>query len=255
MRIPYTICRLRLQFGDSAYSLRIPLTLADSATAHFNCTYLLLFVCGFQKLARIPQTLLWIPKIRLALEGSWAKRCFRLLLAEFKTLKKAIENLRIIAEKIITMLRILQRKGFLLVADQVYNALNAQFGKQNADSVHNLRVISIWLYTCFIPQTVLWILQICRVLEQFWPRHCFWNLFVESKTAKKIIEKRCGAAKKIIAMLRSPRQIWLWPVAVSAYSSLNAQFGRVMLAFCVCEVFNLQKKCNCFRKYLSTKTF
>ena len=32
MRAPITICRFRLQFADSAYSLRIPLTVADSAT-------------------------------------------------------------------------------------------------------------------------------------------------------------------------------------------------------------------------------
>ena len=65
------------------------------------------------------------------------------------------------------------------------------------------------------------------------------------QNSKEDHRKTLRSSKKIIAMLRSPRQIWLWPVAVSAYNSLNAQFGRVMLAFCVCEVFNLRKYCNC----------
>ena len=62
-----TICELRLQFADSTYNLRIPLTFADSGTAQFNDTIVLSFVGGFHKLFWIPETLLRIPQIRLIL--------------------------------------------------------------------------------------------------------------------------------------------------------------------------------------------
>ena len=55
MRFPLTICGFHLQFADSTCSLRTPLTIADSATAQFNDTNNLLFVCGFHKLFWIPQ--------------------------------------------------------------------------------------------------------------------------------------------------------------------------------------------------------
>ena len=58
----------RKQNADSTYSLRIPLTVADYATAHFNDTNVLSFVCGLHKLFWIPQILLQIPQIRLFLE-------------------------------------------------------------------------------------------------------------------------------------------------------------------------------------------
>ena len=48
MRIPPTICGFHLQFADSLYNWQIPLTVADSATAQFNDTNVLSFVCGFQ---------------------------------------------------------------------------------------------------------------------------------------------------------------------------------------------------------------
>ena len=49
MRIPLTICGFHLQFADSPYNLRIPLTVADSATAQFNDTNVL---------SVVPQTVL-----------------------------------------------------------------------------------------------------------------------------------------------------------------------------------------------------
>ena len=39
MRKPRTVCGFHLQFADSTYSLRISLTVADSATAQFNYAY------------------------------------------------------------------------------------------------------------------------------------------------------------------------------------------------------------------------
>ena len=65
---PQTKCGFHLQFADSTYDLRIPLTVADSATAQFNDTIFFyhLFVdstncsgfrkysCGFRKLAYFP---------------------------------------------------------------------------------------------------------------------------------------------------------------------------------------------------------
>ena len=60
-----TKCGFHLQFADSTNTLRIPLIVADSATAQFNYTHVLLFVCGLQKLFWIPQTRLRIPQIRL----------------------------------------------------------------------------------------------------------------------------------------------------------------------------------------------
>ena len=65
MRIPLTICGFHLQVADSTYTLRILLTTLDSATAHFNYTLVLLLVCGFHKLFRMPQILLWISQICL----------------------------------------------------------------------------------------------------------------------------------------------------------------------------------------------
>ena len=65
---PQTKCGFHLQFSDSTYSLRIPLTVADSATAQFNDTNVLSFVCGFHKLFWIPQTQLRIPQFRLSFE-------------------------------------------------------------------------------------------------------------------------------------------------------------------------------------------
>ena len=51
-------CGFHLHFADSTYILRIPLTVADSATALFNDTNVLSFVCGFHKL-------FWVPQIQL----------------------------------------------------------------------------------------------------------------------------------------------------------------------------------------------
>ena len=74
MRIPLTICGFHLHVADSTYNLQIPLTLriplrvAESATAHFNYTNVLLFLCAFHKLFRIPQVRLRIQKNRLLLE-------------------------------------------------------------------------------------------------------------------------------------------------------------------------------------------
>ena len=62
---PQTKCGFHLQFADSTYNLRISLTVADSATAHFNDTNVLSFACGFHKLFWIPQIQLRIPQIRL----------------------------------------------------------------------------------------------------------------------------------------------------------------------------------------------
>ena len=68
MRIPLTLCGFHLQFVDSTYSLRIPLTVADSATSQFNDSNVLSFVCGFHKLFWISQVLSRIPQIRIFLE-------------------------------------------------------------------------------------------------------------------------------------------------------------------------------------------
>ena len=65
MWIPLTICRFHLEFAESTYKLRIPLTVADSALAQFNDTNVLSFFCGFHKLFRIRQTQLRILQIRL----------------------------------------------------------------------------------------------------------------------------------------------------------------------------------------------
>ena len=48
-------CGIHLEFADSTCSLRVPLTVADSATAQFNDTNVLSFVCGFHKLFCVPQ--------------------------------------------------------------------------------------------------------------------------------------------------------------------------------------------------------
>ena len=65
---PQTKCGLHLQFADSTYNLRIPLTVADSAKAQFNDTNVLSFVCEFHKLFWISQIQLRIPQIRLFFE-------------------------------------------------------------------------------------------------------------------------------------------------------------------------------------------
>ena len=51
LRISLIICGYHLQFADFTYNLRMPLKVADSATAQFNDTNVLLFVCGFHKIA------------------------------------------------------------------------------------------------------------------------------------------------------------------------------------------------------------
>ena len=81
-----------LQFADSTYNLRIPLTVADSATAQFNDTNVLSFVCGFHKLFWIPQIQLRIPQIRLVLEQFSAIKWFRCLFVESKTALKIKEK-------------------------------------------------------------------------------------------------------------------------------------------------------------------
>ena len=64
-RNPQTKCGFHLHFAGSTYNLRIPLTVADSARAHFNDTNVLSFVCGFHKLFWIPQIQLRIPQFLL----------------------------------------------------------------------------------------------------------------------------------------------------------------------------------------------
>ena len=66
-----------LQFANSIYMLRFPLIVAESATAQFNYTIILLFVCGFRKLFWIPQVRLRIPQNCLFSERFWAVQCFR----------------------------------------------------------------------------------------------------------------------------------------------------------------------------------
>ena len=68
LRILLTICGFYVQFADSTYILRIPFTVADSATAQLNDTNVLSFVCGFHELFWIPQIQLRISQIRLFLE-------------------------------------------------------------------------------------------------------------------------------------------------------------------------------------------
>ena len=68
MWIPLTVCGFHLQFADSTYSVRIPRTVADSATAQFSYTRVSLFVCGFHKLFWIPKILLRISQICLFLD-------------------------------------------------------------------------------------------------------------------------------------------------------------------------------------------
>ena len=65
---PQTKCGFNLQFADSFYNLRIPLTVADSGTAQFNDTNVLSFTYGFDKLFWVPQIQLRIPQIRLFFE-------------------------------------------------------------------------------------------------------------------------------------------------------------------------------------------
>ena len=75
MRIALTICVFHLHF-------------ADSATAQFNYTHVLLFVCGLHELLCIPQRRLRIPQLRLFLERNWAEQCFKYLFVESITAKK-----------------------------------------------------------------------------------------------------------------------------------------------------------------------
>ena len=77
---PQTKCGFHLQFAESTCNLQIPLTVADSATAQFNDTNVLLFDCGFHKLFWIPQIRLRIPQIRLFFEQFWAVQLFRFCL-------------------------------------------------------------------------------------------------------------------------------------------------------------------------------
>ena len=65
MRNLLTVCGFDLLFADSTYNLRILLTVADSTTAQYNYTHVLLFVCGFHKLFWIPQIQLRTPQIQL----------------------------------------------------------------------------------------------------------------------------------------------------------------------------------------------
>ena len=51
------LCGFRLQIAENTYSLWIPLTTADSRRAYIYLTNILLYICGFQKLFRIPQIL------------------------------------------------------------------------------------------------------------------------------------------------------------------------------------------------------
>ena len=71
-RNPQTKCGFHLQFADYTYHLRIPLTVAGSATAQFNDANVLSFVCGFHKLFWIPQIQLRIPQFCLFFERFWA---------------------------------------------------------------------------------------------------------------------------------------------------------------------------------------
>ena len=82
---PQTKCGFHLQFVDSTCNLRIPLTVAESAKAHFNYTNVLLFVCGFHKLFWIPRVRLRILQNLLFSEQFWAIKCFRYLFMESKT--------------------------------------------------------------------------------------------------------------------------------------------------------------------------
>ena len=66
---PPTNCGIHLQFADSTYNLRIPLTVADSATAQFNNSNVFLFVYEFHKLFWIPQIQLRFPQLRLLLSN------------------------------------------------------------------------------------------------------------------------------------------------------------------------------------------
>ena len=65
---PDSKCGFHLHFADSTYILQISLTVADSATAQFNDTNVLSFVCGFHKLFWIPQIQLRISQNRLFFE-------------------------------------------------------------------------------------------------------------------------------------------------------------------------------------------
>ena len=84
--------RIPLAFADSTQSLRIPPTVAGSATAQFNYIHVLLFVCGFHKLFWIPQIRLRIPHFRLFPEQFWAVQSFRYLFAESKAAKNIKEK-------------------------------------------------------------------------------------------------------------------------------------------------------------------
>ena len=88
MRISLTICGFHLQFAENTYSLRIPLTVADSARVQFNYTHVFLFVCGFHKLIWTLQIRMQIPQFRLFLERFLTVQCFRYLFVESKAAKK-----------------------------------------------------------------------------------------------------------------------------------------------------------------------
>ena len=65
---PQTKCGFHLHFADSTYNLPIPPIVVDSATAQFNDTNVLSFVCGLHKLFWIQQIQLRIPQIRIFFE-------------------------------------------------------------------------------------------------------------------------------------------------------------------------------------------
>ena len=78
-------CGFHLHFADSTYNLRIRPTVADSATALFNDTNVLSFVCGFHKLFWVPQIQLQISQNCLFFEQFWVVQWFRYLFVESKT--------------------------------------------------------------------------------------------------------------------------------------------------------------------------
>ena len=145
MQIPLTICGFYLNFAVSTYNLRIPHTVADSATAHCNYTYVLLFVGGFHKLFWIPQKQVRIPQICLFLELFWVVECFKYLFVESKQQRRCT----------------------------VWNAQNAQFG---------LVMNSIWFLQCIGMQKKLWLLFWRHIINDN-GGFCYWNnlLFLKKK--------------------------------------------------------------------------
>ena len=137
-----SLCGLRLQFADSAYNLRIPLT-----------------VCGFHLQLRIPRQLqfakhiyydlfmdstnwfrilLRIPQSCLFLKQFWATQCFSYL--SVRGIQNSKEDQRKIA-----MLRIPRQIWFLSVVESAYISQNAQFGL-----VMNTFTVDLWYCPIFI---------------------------------------------------------------------------------------------------------